>query len=558
MNLFHAHPWPSLANCKDLLFGSVPERLIALSRLAFCCFALFAVYVDPTRPASYLDETQELLMVYLIYSLLILYISSTRNLGPWPQYLIHMIDIAVLSLAVSLTDGVASPFFTFYTFTVFTATMRWGWRGAFSTAAILAVLFIGLSWDDIEFKFDRDSRMNILVMRTAYLFVTAAMLGYFGAYMERSRKRLSRLAAWPLEEGALGTPSPVGPLRHASNVLGARLVLVVWWENSTRRKRVAYWSPEGSGVGEVEAPAQWADFAERQTRANFFSMDAMDDGEWMRSLAALASRIELRDGSASSEAPRSYALAPFRGLHYAGCVVVIDPRYHSEDIVALTEIVAVRIGSDLEREALTREVAEAAIAQERGRVARDMHDSVLQDLTAASLMLKSATAHPKEDLSAPLTEIGWLLANQQRRIRTFIEGTSNGASASRQLLSEQLSVLLSTLERQWRCKLSMSIVPPDLRLTGSMATEIFQLVCEATANAVRHGRARNVSVEITEGPEGLQIRLEDDGAGLPTNEDGVALVEPRSIQKRVAHLKGTLNLESASVGAHLSIRIPAQ
>lgn len=552
------YQWLSLSRLKDLLFGSQPERLIAFMRLLFSGFALFAVYIDPTRPEAYLDEVYDLLSGYVVYSMLMMYISSAWNISSPFQVLIHLMDILALSLAVFLTDGLDSPFFTFYTFTVFTATMRWGWRGAISTAIVLAVLFVGISWNDIEFRFSKDSRNNVLVMRAVYLLVTAAMLGYFGAYMERSRRRLSRLAAWPIEESTTGAPSPAGSLRHASNVLGARFVLVVWGEPATPRKRIAYWSRRATAIWEVEASAPWVDFVSHLGRASFFQVDATGRTAWQHSLDRLVARIDHEGGDQAADAPRSYALAPFQSPRFSGCIVVIDPRYHSEDIVSLAEIVAVRIGADLERDALTREVAEAAMVQERVRLARDMHDSVLQDLTAASLMLKSATAHVGKELNAPLKEIGWLLANQQRRIRTFIEDTNSGASATPQLLSEQLDVLLSTLERQWQCKLIRTIAPPDLRLGGSISSEIFQLICEATANAVRHGKAKRVSLEIAGTDDGLQIRIEDDGTGLPIDAAGSFLKEPLSIRKRVAELNGTLNLGSTTLGTRLSVRIPAQ
>lgn len=555
MNLFVRHHWVHLTPLKDLLFGSRPERLIAFSRLLFSCFALFAVYIDPTKPDSFVDEIYELLGVYIVYSSVLLYISSIRSINFTTQLLIHFVDIFVLTTAVYLTDILDSPFFTFYTFTVFTATMRWGWKGALSTAAVLAVLFIALSWDQIEFRFYRDSRMNILIMRGVYLFVTAAMLGYFGAYMDRSGKRLSRLAAWPIEDSVLGT---TGPLRHASNVLGARLILVLWWDNATRSKRIAFWSPNANAISEVDTPSPWVAFIARQERARFFSLDAKRCDDWQPSQEDLAFPIDRHHENGSCELPSSYALAPFRSLHFSGCVVVIDPKYHSEDIVSLTEIVAVRIGADLERDALTREVAEAAIAQERVRVARDMHDSVLQDLTAASLMLKSTMAHVSHDLSGPLQEIGWLLASQQRRIRKFIEGTIDGVIVTPQLLSEQLHVLLATLERQWRCQLRAKIAPSDLSLVGEISTEIFQLICEATANAVRHGKATRLTVDITKVDTVLQVCIEDNGVGLATDEAGMVLVEPISIRKRVADMNGTLTCRSTIVGAQLSIRIPFQ
>ena len=181
MKLIEAHKFLSLSNGKNLLFGSLPDRLISLVRLLFSAFALLAIYLDPTRPAVYVEEVYGLLCCYVIFSVLMIYISSVRTFQFPVQIVIHLIDIAIPSLAVFLTDGVDSPFFTIFSFTLFTATMRWGWRGAFSTATALAVLFIVVSWEDIEFNFGRDSHTNLLVMRGVYLFATAAMLGIVGA-----------------------------------------------------------------------------------------------------------------------------------------------------------------------------------------------------------------------------------------------------------------------------------------------------------------------------------------------------------------------------------------
>lgn len=549
--------FPSFSKGKDLLFGSLPERLISVIRLAFSAFALLAIFLDPTRPTVYVEEVYSLLSLYVVYSALMAYISSAKTFRFPTQLTVHLIDIAIPSLAVFLTDGVTSPFFTFFSFTLFTATMRWGWRGAFSTATALAVLFFVVSWDDIEFSFGIDTHVNVLIMRGVYLFATAAMLGYFGAYMERSRKRLSRLAAWPIDDGAaIGSSSTIGPLRHALNVLGARVMFLVWQDNATQRRRIAYWHRYAMEIDAADTNSPWADFVLSQTRARFFSLDERGRTISQESLELLLSRIDQQEEDAAKPL-RSYALAPFRSQHFSGCVVVVDPRYHSEDIVSLAEIVAARIGADLEREILAGKVAEAAITQERVRLARNMHDSVLQDLAAASLMLKTATANIGEQQSPSLKEIGWLLANQQRRIRTFVEATNALANTAPKPLSEPLDVLLTTLERQWQCKLSMTIIPPDLLVESATTAEIFQIISEATANAVRHGQARAVTIQITTNGADLQLRIEDDGSGLPRDDNGVVKVEPYSIRKRVSDLAGSLSLVCTAAGTQLSIRIPA-
>ena len=557
MKLIEAHKFLSLSNGKNLLFGSLPDRLISLVRLLFSAFALLAIYLDPTRPAVYVEEVYGLLCCYVIFSVLMVYISSVRTFQFPVQIVIHLIDIAIPSLAVFLTDGVDSPFFTIFSFTLFTATMRWGWRGAFSTATALAVLFIVVSWEDIEFNFGRDSHTNLLVMRGVYLFATAAMLGYFGAYMDRSRRRLSRLAAWPIEDkAAMDWSSTIGPLRHAQTVLGARVVLVLWQDHATRRRRIAYWHDHAAEVDEADTNSPWANFVLEQNRAVFYSHQKKVRTVAQESLELFLSRIDQQSPGVTKPL-RSYALAPFNSRHFFGCVVVVDPRYHSEDIVSLVDIVAARIGSDLERETLAAKVADAAIMQERVRLARDMHDSVLQDLAAASLMLKSATAGVGGQQSEPLKEIGWLLTSQQKRIRTFVETTNAAANAAQSPLAEPLDVLLSTLERQWRCKLSMTIAPPDLLLESSTTAEIIQLISEATANAVRHGHAGQVHIHIAASGGDLHIRIEDNGSGLPLDDKGVVRVEPNSIRRRVSDLAGTLSLVCTTNGTQLSIRIPA-
>lgn len=541
---------------KGVLFRSLPERLIAFLRLIFSVFALVAIYIDPTNPATYVEEIYILFSLYVIYSAILTYVSSSINFRFPLQLIIHCTDIAALSVAVLLTDGLGSPFFTFYTFTLFTATMRWGWRGAFSTAAVLAVLFVAISWEDLEFRLSKDSQSNILIMRGLYLFVSAAMLGYLGAYMDRSRRRLARLAAWPLESGAVGSSSPLGALRHATNVLGARWVLVVWWDEATQLKRVAYWSKAASGFAELDTFAPWEDLVLNSQKAEFFPSGVAAREMW-HAIDALVSPLdqEARPGPAKPR-QRSFAFAPLQSRHFRGGVLIGDLSYHGEDIVSLGEIVAIRISADLERDLLTREVAEAAMVQERERVARDMHDSVLQDLTAASLILKSALAQIPPGPSAALKEVSWLLANQQRRIRTFVERTSLDAAPAPQSLEEQLDLLLRTLERQWKCRLNATVAPPGLRLPGSLSLHVFQLISEAIANAARHGQASEVAIAISASDQHVSIRIRDDGTGMPTGNKGAVVAKPRSIRKRVADLDGTLDLSSIPGHTQLSIRIP--
>src|SRR5262245_25338893 len=69
----------------DVLFALQTEILISLARLVFSCFALLAVYLDPTWPKVYLDDTVGLLFTYLLYSAAILAVSINHTFGSFSK-----------------------------------------------------------------------------------------------------------------------------------------------------------------------------------------------------------------------------------------------------------------------------------------------------------------------------------------------------------------------------------------------------------------------------------------------------------------------------------------
>ena len=111
-----------------LTFGLPAERLIALARLTFAGFATVAIYVDSTQPAGNSGATYAILAGYLAYAA-ILVLCPARALANRPfQFVSHLVDIAVFSALVQLTDGPTSPFFVAFTFALLSATLRWNWQ----------------------------------------------------------------------------------------------------------------------------------------------------------------------------------------------------------------------------------------------------------------------------------------------------------------------------------------------------------------------------------------------------------------------------------------------
>src|SRR5262249_50559803 len=154
----------------------------------------------------------------------------------------------------------------------------------------------------------------------------------------------------------------------------------------------------------------------------------------------------------------SVASAPFSGTICVGRVFLLDRANWSDDHVLLTEIVSSRIGMELDRQVLRLEAEQSVADQERIRLIRDLHDGILQSLTAAALQLRLLGDAPGEFLPR-VRIVKELLDAEQRRIRKFVRGTA--AEAAERLLSRDLQQVLAESARVWDCATTLSVMPQD-------------------------------------------------------------------------------------------------
>jgi len=536
--------WALLA---EALFSIQPERLIRLCRLFFSVFALLAVYLDPTQPARNVQETYAVLAAFILYSAVLAVAPSREALNSRIHYLTYGIDAAVLTLLCLLSGELASPFWAFVSFLLIVSAMRWGFLGSLASAFMMIALFVVIGWPYYD---PSTSDLNTLIMRSAYSLVAAVMLGYFASYRERNRLRLANLADWPIEAAANeGEPWLESSLRHASEVLSGLRLLVVWHDCDEPKGRLAYW--DGQSCVFFEVPGDGDERLTYPPHARFQDGPLSD----IVDLPEIALQHLRFDRVHIAPDRPACAIAPFETPNYRGQVFVIDPGHPNDDMLSLTEIVAGRIAYELEQFALMQELASAAGWRERGRLARDLHDSVLQDLTAVGLQLKIASQQQPEQMQTSILAIGTLLQEQQRRIRSFVESTRPQPEAEPQLLEEQLDAFSRPLRAQWGCALRINVSPGGIRVSGRILTAICQIVSEGTANAVRHGGASVVDIAVRASGEGLELSITDDGSGMadvkPEGEN-----RPQSIRARVADLGGRVALRTSSRGLAIRIWLP--
>jgi signal transduction histidine kinase len=125
--------------------------------------------------------------------------------------------------------------------------------------------------------------------------------------------------------------------------------------------------------------------------------------------------------------------------------------------------------------------------------------------------------------------------------------------------------VLAELSAYWRCETPLRVVPSDARVSAVVAKELWLILAEAIANAVKHGGATRVAVDLEQTADALVISLSDNGngfRGLTGDYSDGALVakhaRPRFLCDRVKTMRGNLRLSTSAAGVRLQIQLPLE
>jgi signal transduction histidine kinase len=245
-----------------------------------------------------------------------------------------------------------------------------------------------------------------------------------------------------------------------------------------------------------------------------------------------------------------------------GRVFMLDKLGWGEHELTLAEIVASRITMELEHYVLRRQLADKVAATERIRLARDLHDGVLQSLTAAGLQLKAVARHLNDKAKMVVDSVLVLLLDEQRRIRLFVEGRQLSINQSKLELRHKMLQLVDQYRRHWGCEITVSVTPENITIQPELGEQLDFILAEAIANAVRHGQASRVDVTARRSSDHILLWIKDNGHGLKgavgvyTEADLVARsLGPVSVRARIAELNGSLALSSSPEGVELRIEL---
>jgi signal transduction histidine kinase len=213
---------------------------------------------------------------------------------------------------------------------------------------------------------------------------------------------------------------------------------------------------------------------------------------------------------------------------------------------------------------------EAALALERARIAREVHDGALQSLTAAGLRLETIRYQLDDgDQTAALDGLHELQATillQQRELRSFVRELQTGETANDLGLGDLLTTLAFRIQQEWQLAVKLDLNLPTGRFEASisseLAREIHQIVREALVNTARHTLASLACVSVRLDGDWVRIKVADNGQGFPFRGrfEDVELAEgnlgPVMLRQRIAALGGRLTIDTSDDGATLEISLP--
>jgi signal transduction histidine kinase len=181
-----------------------------------------------------------------------------------------------------------------------------------------------------------------------------------------------------------------------------------------------------------------------------------------------------------------------------------------------------------------------AVAEERGRVAREIHDGLAQYLFVLSTNVQMLEAGAPVDEIAPQLKEAAALAQQEARFAVLALSSAGGAAPFDAALRRYVEFL--TADGGLEVDLE---VDPSIRLAPDEQIEIFRIVQEGLGNVRRHAKATRAEVVIGRRPSGERfVAIEDDGEGFPT-EVTTAGHGLRNMRARASAIDGGFSVRSA-------------
>ena len=262
---------------------------------------------------------------------------------------------------------------------------------------------------------------------------------------------------------------------------------------------------------------------------------------------------------------RYHASIPlYAGEKKLGVMNVASPQWRglSPEDLQLLSTIGDLLAIAVERASLFDRSARLGAVEERNRLAREIHDTLAQGLTATGLQLESAEAlleesdaeRAREPLRRALSLTRSNLDEARRSVLDLRAAPLEGRS-----LPEALRTLVDRWEAETDVATRFGTVNGSRPLPPRVEAALYRVCQEALTNVASHASASRVAVRLVATPEWVQLSIQDDGRGFDPSRVADGRHGIVGMRERVQMLGGSLQIESSpGEGTRVEVTVPLE
>ncbi len=548
---------------------AVDSRMISTMRLVLAFSALMIIYLDPSEPDRLVPITYTALILYTLYSLVLLILALRESaLMQAMKKVAHWFDIAWYLILIALSSGTSSIFFFLFFFSILVASFRGGFSSGLKAVVVSSVLFtiIGFATAPAAPQFE----LNRFLLRPIYMLALGYMIAYWGGHEITLKRRLALLKeVTSLSNPRFGVDRTVGVILEGARAFyDANACALVM--NDVDASRHLLWRADMHNSEGWPRPTQLADEMAREMLAlppeyaaiyharsrGWFSSDAQYFAYDIRQNECRIEGKEACQKIATLLDAESLVTVPLRlRSEVVGRFFLISSRkrgFDRSDAGFLTQVME-QVVPVIENIRLVDKLASEAAEQERQRIARDIHDSIIQPYIGLQLGLAAIQQKIERDGASARDDISRLIELTNAGIadlRRYVRGLCETGEPEASLLP---SVRRFAAKFSQATGISVRVdARSEIHVNDRLAAEVFQMITEALSNIRRHTGAKGATITLDCCDGLLRLDIENERGGEEAPRD----FTPSSIRNRAEALGGRASVVRCEKATKVVVEIP--
>jgi signal transduction histidine kinase len=536
------------------IIAGIDDRMIAITRLILAVAALLITSIDPSSPERFVSITYIALVLYVAYSSL-LSIWAWRCHPKFPGTILHWVDVAWYVILIGLSSGTNSIFFFFFFFVILASSFRLGFRVGLQVTLVSTALFTLVGF--LTLPADMAFEFNWFFLRPISLLVLGYMAAYWGGAEVESKRRLALLKdVSVLSNPRFGIDRMLDTLLERLRVFyDADTCLLVTHAPATARYHLRRADRQALYAAEKHLPIPeemshlFLALPGAQTLIYPTRFDLWGWWRWTACPAPVADDTTVwAEQLCGALGARSFITVPFdMNGERAGRLYIVSKRWHVFKISQVGFLLQIldHTAPVLENIRLVDQLASEAAEVERQRIARDLHDGIIQPYIGLQMGLAAIEQKlllGRADVKAEITQLAHTTESAIADLRHYVRGLREG--------SEQEGGFLQAVRRfTEKFTAASGIVvhveaEGDLPINDRLATELFHMIAEGVSNIRRHTSSPWARVALRRRQNHMLLCIEN------AVEEGPALpFTPRSLTERAAALGGRVCVEHTESGS---------